>query len=68
MFGAGAGSYEPIGKYVDAVEPSIIMRSQKLQNGKTPGLNAKAESLPFDDNSFDASIAMITVHPRLDLD
>ncbi|TWI77982.1 methyltransferase family protein [Lacibacter cauensis] len=60
--GAGTGSYEPIDRYVVAVEPSIVMRSQRLENGKIPAINAKADNLPFDDNSFDASMAMITVH------
>jgi SAM-dependent methyltransferase len=66
--GAGAGSYEPTNKYVVAVEPSIVMRSQRIQNGKTPAINAKADCLPFDDNSFDASMAMITVHHWPDID
>jgi SAM-dependent methyltransferase len=60
--GAGAGSYEPTDKYVVAVEPSIVMRSQRTKNGKVPAINAKAENLPFDDNAFDASMAMVTVH------
>lgn len=60
--GAGAGSYEPTNKYVVAVEPSITMRQQRLNNNKVPAINAMADSLPFDDNSFDASMAIITVH------
>lgn len=60
--GAGAGSYEPADKYVIAVEPSMVMRAQRLQNGKMPAINAKADPLPFDDDSFDASMAMVTVH------
>ena len=60
--GAGAGSYEPADKYVVAVEPSTVMREQRIKNHKVPAINAKADSLPFDDNSFDASMAMITVH------
>ncbi len=60
--GAGSGSYEPNDKYVIAVEPSLIMRNQRIANNKTPAINAKADSLPFDDNSFDASMAMVTVH------
>jgi ubiquinone/menaquinone biosynthesis C-methylase UbiE len=38
------------------------MRSQRMQNGKLPAINAKADNLPFDDNSFDASMALVTVH------
>lgn len=60
--GAGAGSYEPEDKYVVAVEPSAVMRGQRLQNRKVPAINAKADQLPFDDDSFDASMAMVTVH------
>lgn len=66
--GAGAGSYEPTDKYVIAVEPSITMRQQRLTKNKFPAINAKADHLPFDDNSFDASMAMITVHHWPDID
>jgi len=66
--GAGAGSYEPPGKYVVAVEPSIVMRAQRIQNGKSPAINATAGNLPFDDNSFDAAMAMVTVHHWPDID
>lgn len=60
--GAGAGSYEPADRYVVAVEPSAVMREQRLRNGKVPALNAKGDALPFDDNSFDAAMAMVTIH------
>lgn len=60
--GAGAGSYEPADKYVIAVEPSLVMRQQRKSNNKVPALDAKAGELPFDDRSFDASMAMVTVH------
>lgn len=60
--GAGAGSYEPIDKYVIAVEPSLAMRSQRHGANKVPAMIGKADNLPFDDNSFDASMAMVTVH------
>ena len=60
--GAGAGSYEPTDAYVVAVEPSITMRQQRLELNKVPAINAKADALPFDDNAFDASMAMVTVH------
>ncbi len=66
--GAGAGSYEPTDKYVIAVEPSITMRQQRLSQNKFPAINAKADHLPFDDNSFDASMAIITVHHWPDID
>lgn len=60
--GAGAGSYEPEGKYIVAVEPSETMRQQRLSKNKVPAINAKADNLPFDDKAFDASMALVTVH------
>ena len=60
--GAGSGSYEPNDKYVVAVEPSITMRQQRIIQNKVPAINAFAESLPFDDKSFDASMAIVTIH------
>ena len=66
--GAGSGSYEPEDKYLIAVEPSIIMRTQRIANGKIPAINAKADSLPFDDKSFDAAMAMVTVHHWPDIE
>src|SRR5688572_11741875 len=58
--GAGAGSYEPEDRYVVAVEPSAAMRAQRPPG--RPAVDAVAEALPFDDDSFDAAMAMITVH------
>lgn len=60
--GAGAGSYEPEGLEVTAVEPSAQMRSQRITNGKRAAIDAKADSLPFEGNSFDASMALLTIH------
>jgi SAM-dependent methyltransferase len=59
--GAGTGSYEPSDRYVLAVEPSARMRSQRPQ-GAAPCLAGFAENLPFDDQSFDAAMAVCTVH------
>jgi SAM-dependent methyltransferase len=59
--GAGAGSYEPADRYVLAVEPSAAMRAQRPA-GAAPALDAVAEHLPFDDGSFDAAMATVTVH------
>lgn len=64
--GAGAGSYEPEDRYVVAVEPSATMRAQRPPG--RPAVDAVAEALPFDDNSFDAAMAMITVHQWQDLE
>lgn len=65
--GAGAGSYEPADRYVLAVEPSATMRAQRPP-GAAPALDAVAEHLPFDDDSFDAAMAMMTVHQWHDVD
>jgi SAM-dependent methyltransferase len=59
--GAGTGSYEPSDRYVLAVEPSALMRSQRLADA-APCLAGSAEHLPFDDESFDAAMAVCTVH------
>ena len=60
--GAGAGSYEPADRFVVAVEPSRTVRLQRLQSGRTPAVDASAERLPFDEDSFDASMAVLTIH------
>jgi SAM-dependent methyltransferase len=65
--GAGAGSYEPPGRDVTAVEPSEVMIAQRPP-GSAPAIQASAEQLPFDDDSFDAAMAMITVHHWADLE
>lgn len=59
--GAGAGSYEPISKNVVAVEPSASMRAQRPSH-LANAIDAVAESLPFPDERFDASMATFTVH------
>src|SRR6202000_283864 len=60
--GAGAGSYEPSDRQiVIAVEPSATMRAQRRPE-LAPAIDAVAERLPFDEDSFDAAMAMITVH------
>ena len=59
--GAGAGSYEPRGRHVVAVEPSRTMIAQRPR-GSAPVVQAVAESLPFHDRTFDAALAMLTTH------
>ena len=59
--GAGTGSYEPSDRDVTAVEPSAIMRAQRPA-GAALCVAATAESLPFEDQSFDAAMAFATVH------
>jgi SAM-dependent methyltransferase len=65
--GAGAGSYEPDDKFVIAVEPSAVMRAKRLALGRNPAVNARADDLPFDDGSFDAVMAVLTIHHWPDL-
>jgi len=64
--GAGAGSYEPTDRYVVALEPSAAMRAQRPVHA-VPALHGVAEHLPFDDDSFDAAMATLTVHQWPDL-
>lgn len=59
--GAGSGSYEPVDRAVVAVEPSMEMIRQRKVSA-APVVQAYAEKLPFADNSFDASMAILTVH------
>ena len=59
--GAGTGSYEPSDREVVAVEPSQAMLAQR--EGRTERVvRAAAEDLPFADGSFDAGMAVLTVH------
>ena len=59
--GAGTGSYEPAELRVVAVEPSLEMLRQRPA-GAAPASQAVAEYLPFPDASFDAALAVLTVH------
>lgn len=59
--GAGTGSYEPRGRQVTAVEPSLEMIRQRPQ-ARARVVHARAEDLPFGADSFDAAMAVLTVH------
>jgi SAM-dependent methyltransferase len=59
--GAGAGAYEPRDRTVVAVEPSPVMIAQRTADA-APAVLAAAERLPFVDRSFDAAMALHTVH------
>ena len=60
--GAGAGSYEPRGRAVTAVEPSAAMNAQRPAHRPATVVQASAEALPFADDAFDAAMAVLTVH------
>ncbi len=62
--GAGAGSYEPSGRPVVALEPSGVMLSQHRGRRRVRGV---AEHLPFEDGAFDVAMAILTVHHWEDL-
>lgn len=59
--GAGTGSYEPAGRQVIAVEPSLEMIRKRGPNA-VRAIRASADKLPFEDNSFEVSMAILTVH------
>jgi SAM-dependent methyltransferase len=59
--GAGTGSYEPQDRLVTAVDPSLTMIRQR-NPGSASVVQVVAEHLPFDDASFDAGLAVLTLH------
>ncbi|MGE0230792.1 MAG: class I SAM-dependent methyltransferase [Flavobacteriaceae bacterium] len=59
--GAGTGSYEPPNRIVTAVEPSREMIARRPP-GSGAAIQASAGDLPFEDASFDASMAILTIH------
>ena len=59
--GAGAGAYEPVGTRLVGVEPSWQMIRQRTR-GASPVVQAVAEALPFRQGTFDAALAVLTVH------
>ena len=59
--GAGTGNYEPSGLDLVAVEPSREMIRQRPP-GAAPCVQARAGALPFADGTFEAALAILTVH------
>jgi len=59
--GAGTGSYEPPDRRVVAAEPSAVMIAQRSPSA-APAVRARAEALPFPDRTFDATMAVLTLH------
>ncbi len=67
--GAGAGSYEPRGRTVLAVEPSEVMiRQRPAPPMAAPCIRGTAESLPVETASADAAMAILSVHHWTDLE
>jgi SAM-dependent methyltransferase len=56
--GAGLGAYEPRDREVTAVEPEPRMIAARAR----PAVQAAAEALPFPDASFEAAMAVLTLH------
>ena len=59
--GAGTGNYEPPDRNVVAVEPSPTMIAQRRGRSRLV-VQGVAEHLPFPTRSFDAALAVLTVH------
>jgi SAM-dependent methyltransferase len=59
--GAGSGNYEPRTATLVALEPSATMLAQR-RPGAAPAIQGVAEQLPFGDGTFDAALAILTVH------
>jgi SAM-dependent methyltransferase len=59
--GAGTGNYEPTDRSLIAAEPSVAM-IRKRSPAAAKVVQASADDLPFDDKSFDASMAILTIH------
>jgi SAM-dependent methyltransferase len=59
--GAGTGAYESSGRGVVGVEPSAAMIGARPATA-APAVQATAECLPFPDGSFDAGMALLSMH------
>lgn len=59
--GAGTGSYEPECREVTALEPSMAMIRQRGID-EAPVIQGSAEAIPFADDSYDAAMAVLTIH------
>jgi len=59
--GAGSGNYEPLDRWVVAVEPAAMMLRQRSRHA-APAIRAVAEALPFPAQSFDAALVTFSLH------
>ncbi|HEV3047350.1 MAG TPA: methyltransferase domain-containing protein [Solirubrobacteraceae bacterium] len=65
--GAGTGSYEPLDRWVLAVEPSGVMIAQRPPDA-APVIQAPVERLPLADRTVDAAMAVLTLQHWDDLE
>ena len=65
--GAGTGSYEACALRCVAIEPSATMIDQRPVTS-APVIQGDAEHLPVRSGSFDAAMALLTIHHWADLD
>ncbi|MBW2409762.1 MAG: class I SAM-dependent methyltransferase [Deltaproteobacteria bacterium] len=65
--GAGVGAYEPLDRNVVALEPSKVMISHRSAHTARV-VQGRAESLPFRDNTFEITMAVLTVHHWSDIE
>ncbi len=59
--GAGTGNYEPVARRVVAIEPSPAMLRQR-EGRSSHVIRGVAEALPLPTRSFDAGLAVLTMH------
>jgi len=59
--GAGAGSYEPANRQITAIDPSTKMIKQRPASNAIV-VQGCAKSIPYNENTFDASMAVLTIH------
>jgi len=65
--GAGAGSYEPVDRWVLAVEPSSVMIGQRPPEA-APVLQTSVEDMALAADTVDAAMAILTVHHWRDVE
>jgi SAM-dependent methyltransferase len=65
--GAGTGNYEPPDRPVIAAEPSMEMIRQRSGRSQLV-VRCRAERLPFRPGSFDAALAVLTLHHWSDVE
>jgi len=65
--GAGTASYEPVDRWVLAVEPSGVMIAQRPPDA-APVLQLSVEDLPLADRTVDAALAVLTLHHWRDIE